>query len=194
VSDELLDILKYALLALLYLFFARVLWAVWSEVRGPRARRGGGRTFVEVAPPQVVHVTHTDATAVATPSPVHVAAPAGPPIDHTATTAAPHRAIRGRRGEVGRLVVTQPKARRGASFALAEEITIGRAPSSTIAITDDTFISQLHARVVRRDGTVWVEDLGSTNGSFLNGRRLTEAEQIAKGDRLQFGNTVLEAE
>jgi hypothetical protein len=35
-SDQLLDIFKYAFLALLYLFFARVLWAVWSEVRGPR--------------------------------------------------------------------------------------------------------------------------------------------------------------
>ena len=35
-SDSLLNIFKFALLALLYLFFARVLWAVWSEVRGPR--------------------------------------------------------------------------------------------------------------------------------------------------------------
>src|SRR5689334_4953196 len=38
-SDQLLVIFKYAFLALLYLFFARVLWAVWSEVRGPRQGR-----------------------------------------------------------------------------------------------------------------------------------------------------------
>jgi pSer/pThr/pTyr-binding forkhead associated (FHA) protein len=59
---------------------------------------------------------------------------------------------------------------------------------------DDTFVSQLHARVFRRDGAVFIDDLGSTNGTFLNGRKLTTAEPVAKGDRLQIGNTIFEAQ
>src|SRR5918995_4330746 len=84
-TDQALDILKLVLLGLLYLFFARVLWAVWSEVR--RSQR------------------------VATPAPVD---------DQAATVAATapraRKPPKGRRGRVGRLVIVEPKARRGATF------------------------------------------------------------------------------
>jgi hypothetical protein len=163
-SDQLLDIFKYAFLALLYLFFARVLWAVWSEVRGPRQ----GRVVVTQAP------------AHAEPPPVELA-PAG-------------RARRGRRGDVGRLVVMKPKERKGATFAIGNEITIGRAPNCTIMIPDDTYVSQLHARIFRTAEGAWVEDLGSTNGSYLNAARLAGAEQLSSGDRLQIGSTIMEAQ
>ena len=53
-------------------------------------------------------------------------------------------------------------------FPLGEEVTIGRAPGCSVALADDTFVSQLHARVFVRDGQPFVEDLGSTNGTFLN--------------------------
>jgi hypothetical protein len=163
-SDQLLDILKYALLALLYLFFARVLWAVWSEVRGPRP----GRVLVEQR----------------TADPLHAA-----PLPHT-----PQRARKGRRGAVGRLVVMQPKERKGAAFPVTGEITIGRAPNCTISIPDDTFVSQLHARLYQGDDGTWVEDLGSTNGSWLNGAKLVGSLPIAPGDRLQIGSTLMEAQ
>jgi pSer/pThr/pTyr-binding forkhead associated (FHA) protein len=167
-SDQLLDIFKYAFLALLYLFFARVLWAVWSEVRGPRQ----GRVAVTSAP------ARGDARGDA------------PPVESAAAT----RARRGRNGEVGRLVVIKPKERKGAAFPIGTEITIGRAPNCTIMIPDDTFVSQLHARLFRNAEGAWVEDLGSTNGSYLNGARLSAAQQIDKGDRLQIGSTILEAQ
>ncbi len=172
-TDQLLDIFKYALLALIYLFFARVLWAVWSEVRGPRPVKPGrqARASVVVAGP-------TDPT-------VSADAPAPPPTP---------RAVRGKRGSVGRLVITQPRARKGSAFAVQAELTIGRATTCTVGVPDDTFASQLHARVFRRDGGVWVEDLGSTNGTHLNGQRIVSPTQLAKGDRLQIGNTVFEAE
>ena len=163
-SDQLLDIFKYAFLALLYLFFARVLWAVWSEVRGPRQGR--------------VAVTHL---------PAHGEPP---PVEAMPTA----RARRGRHGEVGRLVVLKPKERKGAAFPIGTEITIGRAPNCTIMIPDDTYVSQLHARLFRNGEGAWVEDLGSTNGSYLNGARLTGAQQIDKGDRLQIGSTIMEAQ
>ena len=92
------------------------------------------------------------------------------------------------------MTVIEPRSRKGTIFAVAEELTIGRAAGCTVSITDDTFISQLHARVFVQDGEVFVEDLGSTNGSYLNGQRLSRAMPISKGDRLQIGNTVLEAE
>jgi hypothetical protein len=175
-TEELLGILKYVLLALLYLFFARVLWAVWSEVRGPRPGFGSSQAHAGIAP--------TDPT-VAAPSPVA-------PAIHSGKRAT--RAPKGKRGNVGRFVIIEPKATRGAAFALGEEITVGRAATATIGMGDDSFVSQLHARVYREAGSTMVEDLGSTNGTYLNGKRLTAPERITKGDRVQIGNTVFEAE
>ncbi len=176
-TEPLLGVLKYVLLALLYVFFARVLWAVWSEVRGPRpgvaVTRGGASSGVGPADPTV-------------------AAPA--PAVQIKQTKREIRAPRGRRGNIGRLVVTEPKAAKGSTFAIGEEITIGRAATCSILIPDDSFVSQLHARVFRDAGSTMIEDLGSTNGTYLNGKRLTTAEQVSKGDRVQIGSTVFEAE
>lgn len=77
-------------------------------------------------------------------------------------------------------------------FPLSEEVTIGRAPGCSVPLADDTFVSQLHARIYVRDGQPFVEDLGSTNGTFLNRTRLTETMPLQRGDRLQIGQTVLE--
>ena len=57
---------------------------------------------------------------------------------------------------------------------------------------DDTYVSQLHARVFARDGQYLVEDLGSTNGTYLNRNRVTGSIVMKRGDRLQVGNTVME--
>ena len=174
-TEPLLGILKYVLLGLLYLFFARVLWAVWSEVRGPRGGGAGRQVHAGIAP--------TDPT-VAAPSPV-----AAMPQGKRAV-----RASKGRRGNIGRFVIIEPKATRGTVFALGQEITVGRAATATIGMPDDSFVSQLHARVFRDAGSVMIEDLGSTNGTYLNGKRLSTPERVAKGDRVQIGNTVFEAE
>ncbi len=162
-TDQVLAILKYALLALLYLFFARVLWAVWSEVRGPR--------------PGHVIATERSVTDPTQPAP----APVAPPM--------PHRV---RRGTVKRIVVVLPRERKGAAFNVVSEITVGRAPTCTISIPDDAFVSTVHARIFLAEGTSWVEDLGSTNGSFLNGARFQGTQPFVKGDRLQIGATVWE--
>jgi hypothetical protein len=176
-TEPLLGVLKYVLLALLYVFFARVLWAVWSEVRGPRPG---------------VAISRGGAPAAVAPADPTVAAPA--PAPQIKQTKRAIRAPRGRRGTVGRFIVTEPKAARGATFAIGDEITIGRAATCAIVMPDDSFVSQLHARVYREAGSTMIEDLGSTNGTYLNGKRLTTPEQISKGDRVQIGSTVLEAE
>lgn len=163
-TDLALDILKITLLFLLYVFFARVLWAVWQEVRSDR---------------RVVASHHVSERAETRAAPVPKAKPAA----------------KGRRGRVGRIVIIEPKAKRGSSFALGNgEITIGRDTGSTVLIEGDTFVSQRHARVYLVDGQAMVEDLGSTNGSFHNGNRLHGARLLHPGDRIQVGYTVFEAQ
>lgn len=168
-SEAQLNILNYALLALLYLFFARVLWAVWSEVRGPRVG-------IQRPQPAAQAVTR-DGTA---------------PADRPPAAAPPKG--RAKRGTPTRLVVLEPKVRKGAAYPIAGEITLGRALTCSIGLPDDTFASQLHTRVFHRDGGVWVEDLGSTNGTHVNGGRISTATQLAVGDRVQIGSTIFEAQ
>jgi pSer/pThr/pTyr-binding forkhead associated (FHA) protein len=81
---------------------------------------------------------------------------------------------------------------KGASFPLDGELTIGRAPNCAVALPADAFVSQVHARVFRRGDGYWVEDLGSTNGTLVNGRRVSGAVPVRRGDRLQVGRSVLE--
>ena len=174
-SEAQLNVLNYAFLALLYLFFARVLWAVWSEVRGPRV----GNPPVQQP---MARVAPTDSTAQS----------ARPPMP--APTDKPVRGLRAKRSVPTKLVVLQPKVRKGSAYSITNELNLGRATSCAIGLPDDTFASQLHARVYVRDGQVWVEDLGSTNGTHVNGARISAPQMMAVGDRLQVGSTIFEAE
>lgn len=153
--DSLLTVLKFCFLALLYLFFIRVLRAVWAEVS-------------ERAAPAVA--------------------------------AAPARARQGwsppNKGGGGnkagsRLKVIEPAETKGEIYELADELTVGRAGGCQITL-DDTYVSQLHTRVFRRENQLYVEDLGSTNGTYLNRRKVTAPIAIRRGDRLQIGKTVME--
>lgn len=157
-SEQLLNILKLCLLALLYLFFLRVLRAVWAEVATPRAVEGA-------------RVNRRNQAAVAPAS-----APAGRRRGRTAPAA---------------LVVVEPAEQRGRRYPLGDELTVGRAAGCQIVV-DDTYVSQLHARVFSRDGQLLVEDLGSTNGTYLNRIKVTGAMVMGRSDKLQVGNTVLE--
>ena len=89
------------------------------------------------------------------------------------------------------LRLVAPAEVKGRSYPLTQEITVGRAAGCQVTI-DDTYASQLHARVFLREGQVYVEDLGSTNGTYLNRRKVTGPMQVQRGDKLQIGNTVLE--
>lgn len=94
--------------------------------------------------------------------------------------------------DVARLKVVEPAAKRGTIYDLGDELTVGRAGGCQIALPDDTFASQLHARVFRRDGRMWLEDLGSTNGTYLNAKVVSAPVALRRGDRVQIGRTVLE--
>ncbi len=70
-------------------------------------------------------------------------------------------------------------------------VTIGRAQDSTLVLEDD-FVSGRHARLVPHDGQWFVEDLGSTNGTFLNRTKVTSPMPVPLGAPVRIGKTVLE--
>ena len=157
-SEQLLNVLKLLLLALVYLFLFRVVRAVWVEIAPPRPVEAGPRR------------------------PRRAAAAAAVPVSTKS------RRLKGTPTE---LVTIEPADQAGRRYPLGDEITLGRAAGCQIAV-EDNFVSQLHARVFRRDGQVLVEDLGSTNGTYLNRAKVAGPMAMHRGDRLQVGNTVLE--
>ena len=205
-SDQALNILKYFLLALVWLFFLRILRVVWVEIRTGDAGGGapGGGDMSEragVIPAVRGARARRAAARPATPVPLvpPAPAPAPAPPPGPAPSAAPAPAptpvpVPGARAPA-RLRVAEPEEMAGRTFPLPDdgELVIGRATSAALALPGDSFVSSRHARVFRRDGGVWVEDLGSTNGTYVNGGRISAATPLRTGDRLQVGRTVLEA-
>ena len=67
-------------------------------------------------------------------------------------------------------------------------LTIGRTPDNELVLADSG-LSRQHARIVFGQGAYWLEDLGSTNGTLVNGTRLTTAHPLRTGDVIQLGGT-----
>ena len=161
--EPLLNVLKICLLILLYLFFFRVLRAVWAEVHLARqtssapatARTGRGRGGKAAA-------------AGRTP-----------------------RRTRARERTPPKLQVVEPAELAGTTYPLGDELTVGRAAGCQITL-DDTYASQVHARIFMRDDQLYVEDLGSTNGTYLNRRKVSAPMVVSHGDQIQIGSTVME--
>jgi pSer/pThr/pTyr-binding forkhead associated (FHA) protein len=89
------------------------------------------------------------------------------------------------------VVVLNERGGKAATYKLDGTIQIGRADACQIKLSD-TYVSQFHARLFQREDGWFVEDLGSTNGTHLNQRRITGASPVAAGDRIKVGKVVLE--
>jgi pSer/pThr/pTyr-binding forkhead associated (FHA) protein len=77
-------------------------------------------------------------------------------------------------------------------YPLTQSVSkIGRDQTNNISITNDHYISRHHSWVLQMQGGYWIEDLGSTNGTLVNGELLGERRQINPGDRLTIGKTEL---
>ena len=192
-TDGVLNILKLVFLGLLYLFFVRVLWVVGNEVRAgrpniaagnapgqpPNPMPGGG--FGHAAEPSALPVVEIPGQPVAPMTPAAFLPGAKPK--------------KGKKGNVARLTIIEPRARRGQAFPITYELTIGRSAGCTIQVLDDTFISSVHCRIFRDEaGNAIVEDVGSTNGTYLNGDRIHVPKPLHQGDRIQLGGTIVEAQ
>lgn len=181
-------LVQWCVIALIFLLFLRVIRAVWVEVRpaGPRQGRSArkqaarGTAAYSGANPASAGAFGTGAAAGATA---------------TGTLGVPARNGGGGRGR-GKgdlaLYVIEPSDRSGQRFDVDGEATIGRSPGCPIATTYDIYSSTLHARLFRQNGKLFVEDLGSTNGTFVNSERITKPTKLGRGDLVQVGATVFE--
>ncbi len=153
---ETLRLLQWVVIAMIFLFFLRVIRAVFVEVRPASSRETRGERRRQAR--------ETSASS----------------------------AGRGGRGRKLYLEIVEPPEHVGQTFDLSEELTIGRSPDCVVPTTYDAYTSTMHARVFRRGDRLWVEDLGSTNGTFVNSERITKATRLTKDDIVQVGGTVFE--
>ncbi|HYH27871.1 MAG TPA: FHA domain-containing protein [Actinomycetota bacterium] len=98
---------------------------------------------------------------------------------------------RTRSGTPTKLVVLDQNGTKISSHRLEGTLRIGRDRGCEITL-DDTYVSQEHARVAERNDSWVVEDLGSTNGTYLNRQKVTVPTAVSPGDRIRIGNTFLE--
>jgi pSer/pThr/pTyr-binding forkhead associated (FHA) protein len=113
--------------------------------------------------------------------------PAGVP-----TAAPPRRERRPEPRPALRLRILEPASRRGETHTIDREVTVGRGGGCALVLSDDTYVSQLHARLFPQNGEGYVEDLGSTNGTYVNGKQIKGVTRLKRGDQVQFGQTVAE--
>ena len=158
--NAVLRIMQWGVIALIFLFFLRVIRAVWVEmspatIRKSRSERRQERREERGRRPP-------------------------PTVPARAGAASSTSRWSSRATHAGR------------TYDLDDELTIGRSPGCGVAMPDDIYTSTLHARLFRRNDQLWVEDLGSTNGTFVNSEQITQAVRLGKGDLLQIGSTVFE--
>jgi hypothetical protein len=158
--NAILKVMQWAVIVLIFLFFLRVIRAVWVEMSPVTIRK----------PRSVRRQERRERRAVARPP--------APPQE--------------RKRKQLYLKVVQPSDHAGRTFDLDDELTIGRSPGCGVAMPDDIYTSTLHARLFRRNDQLWVEDLGSTNGTFVNAEQIAKAVRLGRGDHLQIGSTVFE--
>lgn len=92
------------------------------------------------------------------------------------------------------LVVAGPGLRVGATLDITASTVVGRDPGSGIRLDGDEFASGRHARIDPAPGGTWVEDLGSTNGTYVNGEQIDGRQALQPGDVVRIGETELRLE
>ncbi|MEU7132822.1 FHA domain-containing protein [Streptomyces sp. NPDC046261] len=172
-SELTLTVMRLGFLAVLWLFVIVAVQVIRSDLFGTRVTQRGSRRGGDGGRPQRAQ----QQTA---------------PPQQRQQQAGGRRADRGRRGAPTKLVVSEGTLT-GTTVALqGQTISLGRAHDSTIVLDDD-YASSRHARIYPdRDGQWIVEDLGSTNGTYLDRTRLTTPTPIPLGAPIRIGKTVIE--
>ena len=160
--NAVLRLMQWGVIALIFLFFLRVIRAVWVEVSPATVRKSRSERRQDKRQDKVA------------------AQPA-------------RMATKSKRKQLY-LRIIEPPQHEGQTFDLEDELTIGRSPVCGVPTPDDIYTSTLHARLFRKNDQLWIEDLGSTNGSFVNNQPVqgSQAQRLGKCDVLQVGSTVYE--
>ncbi|MFI6579107.1 FHA domain-containing protein [Nocardiopsis sp. NPDC050513] len=167
-SNLTLILIKIAYLAVLWLFVLMAVGVISTDLFGPSKRKARKKR----PRPQPRPASHGGQPKQAAP-------------------ARQQRPQRQRRNEPTILAVTQGSLAGTTVDLSAQPILIGRAPDSTLVITDD-YASGRHARVYSEGGRWFVEDLNSTNGTYLGQQKLNRPQPITVGQPIRIGKTVLE--
>ena len=181
--DIVLLVLKIGILVLLYLFIWQVVKTAVQSVRG-----GGGGAAAPAAAPDVVLPPGDRLAPVFTPA----------EREQRREEREVERTVAGEKMDFSahinpRLIVEEsPIIPPGVIFPLDGWITVGRAATSDVVL-DEQYVSSTHARLVPRGQFYYVEDLGSTNGTFVNEKQVTEA-QLRLDSRLRIGETTFRYE
>lgn len=190
--------------AILVLLFGVVAWIVRSSARQIRSATPPPLALEDPVEPLQVPPPPAPAPAASAPPPM----PAPVPVGVGAAAVAPNSDNAesevddmGRSGSFDfdanlnpRLVIENgPGLTAGTELRLEGGLSIGRAANNGLAV-DDQFMSHMHARILRRGPFFYVEDLGSTNGTFINDQRITGDAQLRVHDELRLGGTVLRYE
>ncbi|MDJ0380772.1 FHA domain-containing protein [Streptomyces sp. G-G2] len=167
-SELTLTVMRLGFLAVLWLFVIVAVQVIRSDLFGTRVTQRGSRRGGDNRAPQQQQQQQSGGRQAAPPQ------------------------QRQRRGAPTKLVVSEGTLT-GTTVALqGQTITLGRAHDSTIVLDDD-YASSRHARIYPdRDGQWIVEDLGSTNGTYLDRTRLTTPTPIPPGAPIRIGKTVIE--
>lgn len=191
-SELTLLILRIGFLLLLWLFIFAIVYALRSDLFGAPVRRmrGDGAGAASGGGSPVISVTPVAAPAGGAPP--GGASPGGsvPPLTPSGG-ALPTAGISGVGGAAGTLAITSGVAA-GTTIPLDEDyVTIGRSGDSTLVIVDE-YTSTYHARL-SRSGSQWIlTDLDSTNGTKLNGERVTKAMPVPPYTPVTIGTTTFE--
>ena len=95
--------------------------------------------------------------------------------------------------EGAELVLIRSEGQSGVRIPIEDVLVMGRSPDADFLL-DDPYASEFHLRLALKDGQVVLSDLGSTNGTYLNGRRITVPTPLSKGDAVQVGKTIMEVQ
>ena len=145
-----LDLLKYVFLAVLYIFMARAVKAIYVEIKPPQTAR----------------------------------------VQQASKQRAPSTGRRSKKAP-RKVAVVEGEGLKGQTFELNSELLIGRAEKCHIVL-QDTYASQVHARIFPKGEGFMVEDMGSTNGTYLNRQKVISPTELQRGDHVKIGKTVLE--
>ncbi|MGO0604364.1 MAG: FHA domain-containing protein FhaB/FipA [Brevibacterium sp.] len=167
-SEFTVTVFRLAFFVILWLFVLGVAGVLRRDIFGPRKARAGKKSRrggSQSAPPP--------------PSrPAPAPRPAAGPVAHA---------------HPGTIRITDGPLAGQTLILSGAPVTFGRAPDNTIIINDD-FASSHHARISAKNGAWMLEDLGSTNGTIVDGARMTGPIQLAIGNRITIGHTTLETQ
>lgn len=99
--------------------------------------------------------------------------------------------VRRRRKEGSRVLFVRSESQQGHEFEVGDVVVMGRSHETDVVL-DDPYASDFHLRLVSKENGLMLHDLGSTNGTYVNGRRASAPTELKRGDTIQVGKTVME--